>query len=131
MPFGLALVNNEVSQFRTCVGCGGPIVRTHRTALEKLVYAAGFQCAKCKKRSGTPRLWVLRFAANVHCPTCGGTELDRRSTRDYIDAMRWGPTSVLQRLLGGTLYHCHACRVQFYDLRKRKVLARAQTRAAN
>jgi hypothetical protein len=40
--------------------------------------------------------------------------------RDHIDDMSYRPSSIIQRLLGGQLYHCIGCRLQFYDLRPRR-----------
>ncbi len=38
------------------------------------------------------------------------------------------PMSLVQKLLGGSLYHCVYCRLQFYDLRK---LSSVETAATN
>jgi hypothetical protein len=42
--------------------------------------------------------------------------------RDGIDRMYRGGLSLLHRLLGGKLYHCWFCRLQFYDLRGRRAV---------
>jgi hypothetical protein len=44
--------------------------------------------------------------------------LRRLAERDHIDHMYRHPLSLLQRLLGGKLYHCRYCRIQFYDWRR-------------
>ncbi|MGI8992525.1 MAG: hypothetical protein ACR2I2_23460 [Bryobacteraceae bacterium] len=41
-----------------------------------------------------------------------------RSKPDKIDKMLKTPMSLLQKFLGGHLYHCLYCRIQYYDLRK-------------
>jgi len=37
--------------------------------------------------------------------------------RDPIERLYRGPFDPLLRVLGANLYHCRACRLQFYDLR--------------
>jgi len=39
------------------------------------------------------------------------------SKADKIDPVIKSFSSVVQGLLGGRLYHCNYCRIQFYDLR--------------
>jgi hypothetical protein len=39
--------------------------------------------------------------------------------RDGIDKMQNGLANLLHKLVGGKLYHCWFCRLQFYDVRKR------------
>ena len=55
----------------------------------------------------------------VRCPNCGRTEVKHRSRPDGIDRMLWNPLRLTLKLLGGRLYHCEFCRLQFYDLRRR------------
>ena len=45
-----------------------------------------------------------------------------RLKRDKIDKMARSPIRLVHRLLGGSLYHCTFCRLQFYDVRKRKAI---------
>jgi hypothetical protein len=44
-------------------------------------------------------------------------KVSRRIAPDKIDPVIKSFSSVLQGLLGGRLYHCNYCRIQFYDLR--------------
>ena len=52
------------------------------------------------------------------CPRCGTDRLDRLKRIDEIDRVSKLPWSALQRFLGGKLYHCRSCRLQFHDCRK-------------
>jgi hypothetical protein len=100
-----------------CGKCGGHASRAPRTAWEKLVYRSCYECTNCQKRMCKHRPWALQFSIQAHCPRCGTDQLKPRITRDRIDALLWSPARLVHRLLGGHLYHCHACRLQFYDLR--------------
>jgi hypothetical protein len=39
-------------------------------------------------------------------------------SRDRIDPLETGFLNFIEHLLGGGLYHCKFCRLQFYDRRK-------------
>jgi cytoskeletal protein CcmA (bactofilin family) len=56
----------------------------------------------------------------VRCPICGTDRLSLRKERDPIDRLYQTPSRRVQRWLNGEaqLYHCHVCRVQFYDDRE-------------
>jgi hypothetical protein len=43
--------------------------------------------------------------------------LRQLSRRDHIERISWHPLNLLQGLLGGHLYYCARCRLQFYDWR--------------
>jgi hypothetical protein len=43
--------------------------------------------------------------------------IEKLKKRDLIDPMHWSILIVLEWLLFGKLYHCHFCRIQFYDRR--------------
>jgi hypothetical protein len=51
------------------------------------------------------------------CPDCGRARLKRYQNSDRIERRSQTLWSTLSQLLGGKLYHCPLCRVQFYDLR--------------
>lgn len=53
----------------------------------------------------------------VQCPRCHTLKVSRRIAPDKIDPVIKTFSSVIQGLLGGRLYHCNYCRIQFYDLR--------------
>ncbi len=55
------------------------------------------------------------------CPECGTTRLKKLSKPDRIDRVSTVPWSKIQRFLGGRLYHCLFCRLQFYDCRRQGV----------
>ncbi len=51
------------------------------------------------------------------CPNCGRTDIKRMVHEDRVDRILLVPWSLLQQWLGGTLYGCKFCRVQFFDCR--------------
>jgi hypothetical protein len=57
------------------------------------------------------------------CPECGTTRVKKLLKRDWIDRISTAPWSKLQRWLGGALYNCPRCRLQFYDCRKKESVA--------
>ena len=57
-------------------------------------------------------------SSHVTCPECGTTRVKKLLKRDPIDRSSAVPWSRIQRSLGGRLYHCSNCRLQFYDCRK-------------
>jgi hypothetical protein len=56
-----------------------------------------------------------RWAA---CPECGNLRVKRLAKLDALDRISEAPWSALQQQLGGKLYRCTPCRMQFYDCRK-------------
>ncbi len=54
----------------------------------------------------------------VTCPDCGTRYVKRLIKLDRIDRVSRAPWSSLQRYVGGKLYRCGRCRLQFYDCRK-------------
>jgi hypothetical protein len=85
---------------------------------EKPVYSIVFECTKCEVRIGAKRKIFDYFGGNVKCPGCGTEKLERKRKRDKIDRLIKTPISVFQSLIGGNLYHCGFCRIQFYDVRR-------------
>lgn len=71
-----------------------------------------------------------QLTRHCHCPRCGNPNPSVRLKRDKIDKMARSPIRFLHRLLGGTLYHCAYCRLQFYDVRKRKELDKPRDKVA-
>ncbi len=106
-----------------CASCGSGLVRSHRSGFEKLFYRAVYRCANCSAKQKEPLQTVSPLTRYAHCPRCGNPSPVVRSRPDKIDRMIHGPLRLLHRLLGGTLYHCIYCRLQFYDLRKKKPAA--------
>jgi len=92
--------------------------RVHRTFEEKLLYLAVYECPQCHGRTSEPRWYALYLGDRPRCPRCGTYRLARLVSRDRIDPMHKGVINFTQWLLGGRLYHCRYCRLQFYDLRK-------------
>jgi hypothetical protein len=83
---------------------------------QRLAYRKIYLCPCGNSRTVEPR---PLYSAVARCPKCSGTQLRRRSKRDGIDPLLRNPFRMAQMLLGGTLYHCEYCRIQFYDLRSR------------
>ena len=101
-----------------CERCGGSLVRAHRTIFEKMFYSRAFACRDCHHRAGGERRFAYYLSVSCKCPQCHTIDLDRRFKADKIDRVVRNPVSLLQAVLGGRLYHCHHCRLQFYDLRR-------------
>jgi DNA-directed RNA polymerase subunit RPC12/RpoP len=82
-----------------------------------------FQCRKCGKIEPHPRLYTYNFGPFVRCPRCGTQRLSRLQSPDRIDRFHRSAASALNRMLGGSLFHCRFCRIQFYDRRPLKAEA--------
>jgi len=100
-----------------CDKCGGPVRRSHRRGIEKIVYSSIFKCPECKSRIKVSLLGPGLFGKHAQCPRCGDLEPIRRSNLDTVDSMSYLPFGLFHRLFCGKLYHCLFCRMQFYDSR--------------
>jgi hypothetical protein len=100
-----------------CSKCGGRLNRRHRKWYQRFVYKQLLQCRKCGVDAQVPREFTLKPTALVQCPRCHTHKVSRRIAPDKIDPVIKSFSSVVQGLLGGRLYHCNYCRIQFYDLR--------------
>jgi hypothetical protein len=100
-----------------CDKCGGRVTRRHRKWYQRFMYKQVLQCRKCGVQAPTPREFTLKPTAVVQCPRCHTQKVSRRIAPDKIDPVIKSLWSMLQGLLGGRLYHCNYCRIQFYDLR--------------
>jgi hypothetical protein len=103
-----------------CALCGENLARSHRKFWEKPIYSVVFKCKGCETRVGAKHNFFNYLASHARCPRCGTEDLGKRITRDKIDKVIRTPISILQSIVGGTLYHCIYCRIQFYDLRGRR-----------
>lgn len=93
------------------------MTRRHRKWYQRFVYTQVLQCRKCGYESPVPREFTLKPTAVVQCPQCHTRKVSRRIAPDKIDPVLKSFSSAVQGLLGGRLYHCNYCRIQFYDLR--------------
>jgi len=109
--------NMETIKMAVCAKCGGRMTRRHRRWYQRFVYKQVLQCRKCGVEAQTPREFTLKPTATVQCPRCHTLKVTRRIAPDKIDPVIKSFSSVVQGLLGGRLYHCNYCRIQFYDLR--------------
>jgi hypothetical protein len=107
----------ETHTMAVCAKCGGRMTRRHRKWYQRFVYKQVLQCRKCGVEDQTPREFTLKPTAVVQCPRCHTHKVSRRIAPDKIDPVIKSFWSVVQGLLGGRLYHCNYCRIQFYDLR--------------
>jgi hypothetical protein len=97
------------------------MVRSKRTWLERVFFAAAFVCEDCGRRRRVGRCGTLgAFSLTARCPYCGGSDLHKLKSRDRIDPLFRAPWSRLQWLLGAPILHCAWCRLQFYDIRPLK-----------
>jgi hypothetical protein len=92
--------------------------RVHRTFWERFVYMAIYECRDCDNEELVPRRFRYHFGPECRCPRCGTIRVSKLKSRDMIDRMSHGFLNLVERMLGGQLYHCCFCRVQFYDRRK-------------
>ena len=106
-----------------CIHCGSPLVRSRRTAWEKLFYRAAYRCTKCAERIKEPVPGSNPLSRHCQCPRCGNPNPSVRLKPDKIDKLVRTPWRLIHRLLGGTLYHCAFCRLQFHDVRERQPAA--------
>jgi uncharacterized paraquat-inducible protein A len=100
------------------------MTRSHRRGIERLIFAQAFRCSSCNARQRRT-YFDASFDEFANCPRCGNSAPDRRSRRDKVDSMLHSPIRMIHWALGGTLYHCVFCRLQFYDVRGLKPLRKA------
>lgn len=104
---------------RRCGYCGSNrLKRVHRTFIERFSYLAIYECRECENEEFIPRRYTYHFGAEARCPHCGTLRVTKLRGIDKIDKMVTGPLNRLEKMLGGSLYHCVFCRVQFYDRRR-------------
>jgi hypothetical protein len=108
------------------------MTRSHRRGLEKLIFAQAFRCPTCNRRER--RSYIdAGFDEFASCPRCGNAVPDKRSKRDKVDSMLHSPIRMIHWALGGKIYHCVFCRLQFYDVRllRKDKEKEAETEATN
>jgi DNA-directed RNA polymerase subunit RPC12/RpoP len=92
--------------------------RIHRTLIERLSYLAIYECKDCHAEDNLPRNHTLHLGKSARCPKCGTYRIVKLKEPDHIDPMHTGPLNLLERLVGGKLFHCRYCRIQFFDRRR-------------
>ena len=105
-----------------CATCATPLVRVHRTALERVLYADAYECRPCGRRTrrlhpGISVRYNFFMSTHARCVNCGTAKVQRVAKRDYLDGLTGHPVSQLQRLTFAPLNRCATCRLQFYDWR--------------
>lgn len=79
-----------------------------------------------QSRAETPILQLLRLEYPV--PLLRDGQFGEAYTRpDRVDRLLVNPFRILQRVAGGTLFHCEPCRIQFHDLRRQISTASAKS----
>ena len=102
-----------------CGYCGDTLLRVRRSIFEILQYSAAYLCRGCQRKHHAVRPYRLHFGPHARCPRCGSFRIARLPEKDGIDPMYRAVWVVLERLARGSrLFHCPACRVQFYDRRR-------------
>jgi DNA-directed RNA polymerase subunit RPC12/RpoP len=97
---------------------------------DRVRYLEAYRCHDCGTRyhvSIASRISLSRFAK---CPKCRYQDIRPMKRIDKVDSMRRGVFNFAHKILGGQLYHCWFCRLQFYDfrpLRKEKNQAQAES----
>ena len=105
-----------------CATCHTPLVRVHRSLLERLLYAEAFECRPCRRRirrlhAGISIRYNFVVSTHARCTNCGTAKVQRVAKRDLLDGLSTNVASQLQRLTFAPLNRCAACRLQFYDWR--------------
>jgi hypothetical protein len=97
--------------------CGHPLVRVRRRKWERLLYSKVFLCPLCERKTRVAKVPAPCFSLHRKCPKCGGANLERLPRRDEIDPLYRNPVSLVQALIGASIWWCPDCRLQFYDVR--------------
>lgn len=79
---------------------------------------AKYRCRECRSVETATRSYRNHFGSRCRCPRCGTYRISKLKARDKIDKMETGFLNLIEKWLGGSLYHCRFCRIQFYDRRK-------------
>lgn len=79
---------------------------------------AKYRCRECHAIDVLPRPYRFHFGKRCRCHRCGTYRITKLKMRDKIDPMEPGFLNLMERLLGGNLYHCRFCRLQFWDRRR-------------
>jgi DNA-directed RNA polymerase subunit RPC12/RpoP len=107
---------------RRCLSCGGRLRRAHRSWVERLRYQAKYKCKDCGQEHTEDQWYAFLVGGESRCPRCGTYRLRGLTSVDKIDRMYKNLFSYSQKFLGANLHYCPFCRLQFYDLRKRKIV---------
>src|SRR6476659_10549614 len=94
--------------------CTHQLIRTRRTALERVIYSEAFHCPKCDGRikrlhpliEARISFYVSRY---TRCIRCANPRIHRLHERDRLDSMSKSPTSQLMRVTGAPLNKCNIC----------------------
>lgn len=104
----------------SCRECGASLRRSKRRFLDRLRYLEAYRCQGCGARYHVTIESRLNLAKWAKCPKCRYQDVTPMRKVDKIDRMQGGIFNFIHRILGGQLYHCWFCRLQFYDFRPRR-----------
>jgi DNA-directed RNA polymerase subunit RPC12/RpoP len=94
------------------------------------MFMAIYKCRDCGKVEQVPRPYQNHLGPQRRCPKCGTLRVTKLRERDRIDRMWSGFLNWMERISGGSLYHCCFCRIQFYDRRKGEIVGTGATPGA-
>jgi hypothetical protein len=92
--------------------------RVHRTLMERFSYLAIYSCKECNAEDNLPRAHQMHRGKSARCPKCGTFRIKQLKEPDQIDPMHTGVLNILEKMVGGKLFHCRFCRIQFWDRRR-------------
>jgi hypothetical protein len=92
--------------------------RVHRTLMERFSYLAIYSCKQCNAEDSLPRAHHMHRGKAARCPKCGTFRIKQLKEPDQIDPMHTGMLNMLEKMVGGKLFHCRFCRIQFWDRRR-------------
>lgn len=104
----------------SCRECGASLRRSKRSTFDRLRYLEAYRCPGCGARYHVTMWSRLKLARWAKCPKCRYQGIKAKRRIDPIDSMRGGILNFVHKIMGGQLYHCWYCRLQFYDLRPRQ-----------
>jgi hypothetical protein len=105
----------------SCRECGASLRRSKRRWFDRVRYLEAYRCTGCAARYHVTLGSRLALSRYAKCPKCRYQDITPMKRIDKIDKLRGGFFNLIHRLLGGQLYHCWFCRLQFYDLRERRL----------
>ena len=107
---------NHMDTF-SCRECGAALRRSKRRLFDRVRYLEAYRCHGCGARYHVTLASRLQLARWAKCPNCRYQGVKAKKRIDKIDRIRGGFFNFFHKIMGGQLYHCWFCRLQFYDLR--------------
>jgi DNA-directed RNA polymerase subunit RPC12/RpoP len=86
--------------------------------MERFSYLAIYSCKECNAEDNLPRAHHMHRGKAARCPKCGTFRIKQLKEPDQIDPMHTGVLNMIEKMVGGKLFHCRFCRIQFWDRRR-------------